>query len=99
VQLAPELTALFWQLSVSLKSPLAAIEETCRPIPPVFVSVTVCALLGTSEASLGYVSEVGLTSAVVNCVPAVHNGICHTPRPYVAATRTFSEADAGAALS
>ena len=23
--------------------------------------------------------------AVVNCMPAVHSGICHTPRPYVAA--------------
>ena len=37
--------------------------------------------------------------AVVNCMPAVHSGICHTPRPYVAAASTLRELVAGAALN
>jgi hypothetical protein len=50
VQLAPAPTVPLWQSSVSLKSPLAAIEVTTRPIPPVFVTVMACALLATPNA-------------------------------------------------
>jgi hypothetical protein len=99
VQLAPEPTVLVWQLSVSPKSPTAAIAVTARPIPPVFVTVMVCPLLATPNAWIGNVSEVGLASAVVNWMPAVQSGICQMPRPYVPATSTLSDAVDGAALS
>jgi hypothetical protein len=50
VQLAPAPSVPLWQLSVSLKSPLAVIAVTTKPIPPVFVTVIVCALLATPNA-------------------------------------------------
>jgi hypothetical protein len=65
---------------------------------PVFARITVCGLLTVSEAWLGNVSESGLAVAVVRLAPAVHSGVCHTPRPYVAAVRTCAEAVAGEAL-
>jgi hypothetical protein len=72
---------MFTQLSVSLKSPLSAIAVGVRAMLPVLVSVTVCALLAVPNTWLAKVSESGLAEAVVRFELAVHNGVCHTPRP------------------
>ena len=80
-QLAPAASAAFTQLSVSLKSPLMVIALAVRATLPVFVSVTVCALLAVPNTWLAKISDAGLAVAVVNPVLAVHNGACQMPRP------------------
>jgi hypothetical protein len=48
---------------------------------PVFAKVTANALLVVPNAWFEKVSESGLVLAVVRLAPAVHSGVCHTPRP------------------
>jgi hypothetical protein len=98
-QLAPTATVAFWQLSVSLKSPLMAIAEAVRVTLPVFVNVTVCALLEVPNTWLGKVSASGLAVAVVRLPPAVHKAVCHTPLPYVPAVKTCEGPVAAEALN
>jgi hypothetical protein len=81
VQLPPAATVVFWQLSVSLKSPLIAIAVGVRATLPVFVRVTVCVLLAVPNTWLAKVSDAGLAVAVATLGPAVQSGVCHTPRP------------------
>jgi|ERR1039458_7435730 hypothetical protein len=81
VQLPPAATVVFWQLSVSLKSPLVAIAIGVSARLPVFSRVTVCALLAVPNTWLAKVRDDGLAVDVVKPVPAVHNGVCHTPLP------------------
>jgi hypothetical protein len=81
VQLPPTATAALRQLSVSLKSPLTAIALVVRASEPVFVNVTVCALLVIPNTWLPNVSAPGLAVALVHPVVALHKGVCHTPLP------------------
>src|ERR1035441_1873583 len=99
VQLAFMFTGAFTQLSVSLKSPLGCMPVIASAIPPVLVIVTVCAALVVPCGWLANVNEPGEIVAVVICVPEVNMGICHTPRPYVAAASTLGAAVVAAALS
>src|ERR1700685_811529 len=98
-QLAPTATDAFTQLSVSLKSPLMAIEVGASARPPVLSRVTVIRPLRVPKTWLGNTSDEGLAVAALRPVAALHNGVCQMPRPYVAATRTGVEDKLEVALS
>jgi hypothetical protein len=55
---------------------------------PVLSRATVSGLLAVPKTWLGKASDEGLAAAALRPVPALHNGVCQIPRPYVAATRT-----------
>ena len=99
VQLPPGATVAPWQLPVMLKSPLAELKVGVRAMLPVFWRVTVCAVLELPYAWAAKVKELGVTVAVVLVAVAVKRGAAQMPRPYVAATRSCTLADAGEALS
>ncbi len=80
-QVAPAVTAVFTQLSVSVKFPLIEMDVGVNARLPVFSSVTVSGLLAVPKTWLGKVSEAGLAAAAVKAVPALHSGVCQMPRP------------------
>src|SRR4051812_8972924 len=97
VHAAPSFKTLPMQLSLSMNGGLATIDVIASAMPPSFVRVIVCAGLAVPTACAAKVSELLSMEAVVSSVPAVHNGICQIPRPYVAATRTAGEGGPAAA--
>ena len=81
VQVLPTGTVTFWQLSVSLKSPLMVIVVGKSARLPVFSRDTGCVPLAVPNSWLAKDSTSGFAVAVVIAVPAVHSGVSHTPRP------------------
>jgi hypothetical protein len=105
-QFPPDCTVALRQLSVvTLKSPLFSPLMTVsdagmvRARVPVFSRVTVSVLAVLTGAGVVKASGEGLAITVVKPVSEVHSGVCQTPRPYVAAARTGTDAVSGAALS
>ena len=65
-------------------------EVMVRGAVPVFLKRMFWAVELVLMAVEAKVRLVGLKAAVVRVVPAVIRGICHAPRPYVAAVRVWA---------